>query len=816
MMTPARTVAICLLPAVLIAGSPLPANAQKLELTEENVLASLQRGQKSLVNQMQADGSWPSSQHILGETCLATLALIYSGMPTDAPEIQRAMSFLRGSKVPTMTYEASLMLMVFAAVKDRRDRPRMVQLVTDLENSQRRAGQMSGTWSYYTGNAIIDNAGDHSNAQFAVLGLFEAAHVGIPVSRKVWQAAYDHWEGCQGGDGGWGYQPQAASSGSMTAAGLSVMVMTTAMLQQTEKLDPNGNPLKKDENGQFVPGCCSPPQTSDAIERGVRWMANNFAVSSNPGPGGNGWLYYYLYGLERAGRLSGRRFFGERDWYREGARYLIKAQQTRGGLWDAGAGQSNIVRSSFAMLFLSKGLAPVLINKLRYDSLPENKSWNWQPNDIRNLTDRITGSEGWPKLMTWQVLDFVRDPKSLTLSDLNQSPILYLSGHDKPIFSDHQIDLLREYVNLGGFILAVKGRGWDKTQGQCREGDFRAGIEEMIERLYPNGETSLQRLQPDHPVFRAEYLLNAEAVELWGAEFGCRTAIMYSPDDIACLWNRWNRAPLLPSNGQKELRAQFAGRVTRALNLGTNIVTYATGREPINKLKRAELAAQEEKGFTMRRGLLQIARLRHTGGWDTAKNSARNLTLALNQTVGLTASTEPAAVNPTAENLYDYSMLVMHGRQRFTLTPEERDRLKSYLDRGRVLFADACCGAPQFDQAFRALCQQLYPGRQLERIPIDDELFQIGHTLNVVRRRRSRTNANNAIDGNIEAGPPFLEGIKVNGRYVVIYSKYDISCALERQASVACTGYIPDDAVRLAVNVVLYAKLRSETLALPR
>ena len=811
MMKSSRIVAVCLLPALIVSGLPGTTDAQQLELTEENVLRSLERGRKAIVNRMDPNGSWPSSQHQIGETCLATLALIYSGMPTDDPVIQRSMGFLRNCNVPTMTYEASLMLMVFAAVKDRRDRPRMVQLVTDLENSQVKNGEMKGTWSYYTGNALIDNSGDHSNAQFAVLGLFEAAHVGIPVSRQVWQAAHDHWAFCQAGNGGWGYSPNAASSGSMTAAGLSVMVMTTAMLQQTEKLDPNGNPLKETKAG-FVPACCSPPNVNDSIDRAVRWMANNFAVSTNPGPGGNGWLYYYLYGLERAGRLSGWRFFGERDWYREGARYLVRAQQ-RNDLWGAGGGQGEVVRASFAMLFLSKGLSPVLINKLRYDSVEEqnatSKSWNWQPNDIRNLTDRITGSEGWPKLMTWQVLDFVRDPKSLELSDLNQSPILYLSGHRRPVFSERQIDLIREYISLGGFVLAVNN---------CHSDDFKAGIEELVERLYPNGETSLQKLQPDHPVFRAEYLLTNTSIDLWGADFGCRTAIMYSPDDIACLWNRWNRSPLLPSknDGQKELRDQFAGRVTRALNLGTNIVTYATGREPINKLKRAELAAQEEKGFTMRRGLLQIARLRHTGGWDTAKHAARNLTMALNQTVGLTASTEPAAINPTAENLYDYSMLVMHGRQRFTLTPEERDRLKSYLDRGRLLFADACCGAPQFDQAFRTLCEQLYPGRQLERIPVDDELFQIGHTLNTVRRRRSRAAANNAIDGNVEAGPPFMEGIKINGRYVVIYSKYDISCALERQASVACTGYIPDDAVRLAVNVVLYAKLRSETLALPR
>ena len=47
-----------------------------------------------------------------------------------------------------------------------------------------------------------------------------------------------------------------------------------------------------------------------------------------------------------------------------------------------------------------------------------------------------------------------------------------------------------------------------------------------------------------------------------------------------------------------------------------------------------------------------------------------------------------------------------------------------------------------------------------------------------------------------------------SGRYAVIYSKYDISCALERQASVACAGYIPEDAEKIAINIILYALLQ--------
>ncbi|HEV7998935.1 MAG TPA: DUF4159 domain-containing protein, partial [Planctomycetaceae bacterium] len=57
-------------------------------------------------------------------------------------------------------------------------------------------------------------------------------------------------------------------------------------------------------------------------------------------------------------------------------------------------------------------------------------------------------------------------------------------------------------------------------------------------------------------------------------------------------------------------------------------------------------------------------------------------------------------------------------------------------------------------------------------------------------------------------GEPLLEGIEIDGRYCVIYSKYDLSCALERQASVACAGYEHKDAVRIAVNVIRYALLQ--------
>jgi hypothetical protein len=53
--------------------------------------------------------------------------------------------------------------------------------------------------------------------------------------------------------------------------------------------------------------------------------------------------------------------------------------------------------------------------------------------------------------------------------------------------------------------------------------------------------------------------------------------------------------------------------------------------------------------------------------------------------------------------------------------------------------------------------------------------------------------------------PPKLEGVRMGDRWAVIFSPYDLSCALEKQNSLECTGYSRDDAEKIALNVLLYS-----------
>ena len=76
-----------------------------------------------------------------------------------------------------------------------------------------------------------------------------------------------------------------------------------------------------------------------------------------------------------------------------------------------------------------------------------------------------------------------------------------------------------------------------------------------------------------------------------------------------------------------------------------------------------------------------------------------------------------------------------------------------------------------------------------------------------VRCRRPKPDGK-GVDPEYRELAPALEGIKYNGRWVVIYSKYDLGCALERHKSSDCLGHDYDSAVRLGRAAVLYALKR--------
>jgi RNA polymerase sigma factor (sigma-70 family) len=203
-----------------------------------------------------------------------------------------------------------------------------------------------------------------------------------------------------------------------------------------------------------------------------------------------------------------------------------------------------------------------------------------------------------------------------------------------------------------------------------------------------------------------------------------------------------------------------------------------------------------------KRGALRVARLQHAGDWNVAPQAVPNLMEALRkEPFRFDVVLTPKNLFANEPNLVFYPLVYLHGRGVFSFTNEELDALRRHLDPGGgTLFADATCGSPAFDRAFRHFVGHLLPNHKLEPIPLSDEIYHLPGGSDLRDCHYSKP-AGGAKDY------PQLEGVKVNGHWAVIYSRFGVSCALDRHSEVECKGYTYESAVRIMGNIVIDSTL---------
>lgn len=748
------------------------------QLSAAQVRESIRQGAEYLLKEQSPRGTWDDmATYPGGVTALCTLALLTAGEDPASPAMQKSLAFLRELEADK-TYTVALQTMALCAGEPRRDFVLIQRNADWLQQAQIDRGDRIGAWSYTNQRDQIGS--DNSNSQFAVLALHEAERVGAKINPATWQKAADFWKRAQRPDGGWAYQPVGASSGSMTCAGVGCWVICSG------KVAPAAASV---ENGAV--NCCMPPEHDDVLERALVWMSRNFSVTRNPGQGGGGWHLYYLYGLERLGRLTARRFIGEHDWYREGAELLISEQDPFSHHWQ-GQGHAEDqpdIATALALLFLSKGRWPVLVAKAKHGP---DEDWNNHTSDLANLT--AVAEREWGLNLTWQVID----PRTASVDDLLQAPVLFLSG-SKPPELDGLEQKTRDYIDRGGFLFAeaccVDGSGFDQ------------GLRRFLDRVFPEGEYKLTRADASHPIWRIDKLVRPESPyvgRLWTVEYGCRTCVVFSEVDLSCYWELYGRGRL------DDLAQTVRERIEDATAIGLNVLAYATNREP--KGKEESFAAMDlgDAAALGGRGIVRIAKLIHGGGCNDAPGALVNLLRSAAQgEAKLQIATNQFDLRASDPNLPNFHMAFMHGRHDFRFTPEERENLRIYLENGGLLFADSICASKEFVAAFRREMAQVLPEGKLERIPPEHTIFTDAaggfNIQQVSRREPAAGGGDQPMRSRVQQVAPELEGIAIDGRLAVIFSPYDISCALEQHEALQCRGYTREDAARIGLNVLLYS-----------
>lgn len=770
------------------------------QVTSEQVKEAIRDGVNYLKRNQRSDGTWMdwSENEKLGVTALATFALLNVGVDPQDPVIQKAAAVLKRMDINnSATYSISFQTMVLCLENPKANLVQIQKNVEWFEDRQWKGDTArAGGWGYNWKGKDITRP-DNSISQVALLALHEAQIAGAKVQPETWDRAKRYWELQQNlngpGAGGFGYETGQSGElrGSMTSAGISSLIIATE------------NSLTVDDilqGGKIQ--CCGRPNSDDQyrIDLAIQWMTKNYAVAEHPITY-NGRLttsqneLYYLYSLERAGRLAGIRFFGQHDWYREGAEHLVNS---RGGkdYWsffhdgrksDIKVTQ-NTIGTAFGLLFLAKGLRPIVIGKYQHG---EDDDWNIHAKGVHFLTRET--EIAWQRKLNWQTIDGRR----AAVNDLLEAPVLFISGRESFELTPEQKENLRDYVNQGGFIFAEACQGDGCDPGKFDE-QFRATMAELF-----NNEFEL--LEPSHPVWNAnEKLFPLEQRPVYGLQACCRTSVIYCPANLSCFWQ------LSQPRFKDQLTGSNLDQVEFCRKLGINVLTYATNRELRDRLDRPKIDSSIVGDVSPDQ--IEVAKVMHSGGADDAAVALQNLMQTARRETSIPFSIKKTLVDVTDEKVYQFPILFMHGRFDFQFSDEERQRIRKMVkEDGFFLFADAVCASQPFANAFRREMEIIFPDEKLEPLDKDHEIFsdEFGSDIRDVVLRTPLAPSDRAAGSDkkyVETRTlPRLEAIKIGQTVSVVFSPYDLSCALENAKSVECQGYATDDAARIGINVLRYA-----------
>jgi hypothetical protein len=674
----------------------------------------------------------------VGYAAMGVMALLNAGVPANDPVVANAINdIVRNAPVATGSsnsymgaYVAGVVNMLLEMLHD----PQHDKLAAQMTARLRALQEGDGGW------------GDFSRTQFALMGLKAAEDMGVKVHAQAYQDALRYLKSGQLRDGSFGYKPGGggnAGYGSMTAAGITSLFIVNEQAMKNSRI-------------------CGQQPNDAALRLALDWLDGNFTVRGNPRNGG--YHSYYLYALERIGVLLSQKHIGKHDWYREGAAYLV-AQQKPGGAWGP-----ERLSTEFALLFLGKGRAPIVIQKLRHEG-----EWNSDPYDVKDVARQASRELGMP--MTTQVID-----GASTTEDLLAAPILYLQGHSKFTFAPQFRTAIKAYIDQGGFVVA---------SACCGKEGFDAAFRTEMKLMFP--DAAFEKVEPEHDIFSIRHkIADPKAFMLEGLNTGCRTAVFYAPHDLCCAWGGCQGCT------DKDC---LAGE--EAKKLGVNLIAYATGFTRLrNKLDEiAVVQVEKDANGEAKRGALVIGQVFHNGEWNPDPGSISNLTRTLKEQFGMKAEVAKRQVVLGADELGDYPILYITGHKKFHFEAAQIDALRKHLDQGGFLLADPCCGRGEFDLALRQLCKDLYPDNPLTAVPAGHSILQEPYLLDKVAYKKSVQ-----VKFPEVGTQPQLESVNApDGRLKIVYSRFNFGCELQGHACADCLGIAGKDAYRVAVNAVLYA-----------
>jgi hypothetical protein len=406
--------------------------------------------------------------------------------------------------------------------------------------------------------------------------------------------------------------------------------------------------------------------------------------------------------------------------------------------------------------------------------------WNLCPGDVQQLMKMASDRLG----VTYGADDF-----SLAAFDGDpaKTPVLLFSGVRTIKFSPHELERLRAYVLRGGMVVA------DSIAGSPYFYDsFRAAMEQTFPDL------RFRSLPADHPIYhmladvdKVSYPknLDADTPLLEGMYVYSRVGVLLSKYGLGCGWDG-HEVPLLK-------QAVYYDPAS-ADKIGVNLIAYAVGYARLGREEaKPELyGALDEKHPTDE---FVFAQIKHDGAWNAESGGATRLLEQLRLNTSLRVSLKRVPVRPGQDDLSPFTFLYLTGLDDFHWDAGAVAAMRRFLDAGGTLLINNSLGLHTFDAAVRRELKKVLPDGELTPLPLQSPLFNSVFKIGDV----GYTAAARAQKPDLHA--PRLEGIALHGDVRVIYSPVDLEAGWQGMDHPLARAYAPDSALKLGVNIVMYA-----------
>lgn len=188
--------------------------------------------------------------------------------------------------------------------------------------------------------------------------------------------------------------------------------------------------------------------------------------------------------------------------------------------------------------------------------------------------------------------------------------------------------------------------------------------------------------------------------------------------------------------------------------------------------------------------LLQCGNLIYAGNRSSVCFADRFLSDVADQTC-LRVNRKFCPVRLETETLFDFPFCVMSGNESFALSEKERNQVRKFLTQGGFLLVSPGCSDEKWDRSFRQEVKICFPDNALKKIPMNHPIFSIVNPIPRLTDKHGR--------------PVTLEGLELNGRLVMVYSKEGLNDVQHAIGCCCCGGNEISNPARINVNVFTYA-----------